>query len=551
MLLNNTGVEKKGNVVNFSHYSSEKVSMRLDELEITKKVRLAITNAQKEEKQLALLYFKCSETNRNQLPFSWCNYLNEGNLALTGVGEYFDKEQKYDLYESEDAIYVIISGLYNIYQIESCVAQINKAVKMQNAHFGLDCGCSIYPFDGTNEYALMGNAKTAAQRAQTFEHGYSNIEYFSNATNIDNREFVIWNGMKDALERDGFEVFYQPKVDGRTGKIVGLEALIRWYHPDIGVIEPDEFIAIAEESGDIIPIGEWVLQTVCEQSVYWESTVGKTLPIAVNLSARQFKDNNLVRTIERIIRNTGISPEKLEIELTESQDLNQYQYALEKLYQIKRLGVRITLDDFGTGYSSLSYLKHLPIDTVKIDKSFIKCVNKGVKENTILKTMIRLMNALNFKVIAEGVETIQQVNFLLREKCTIMQGYYFWEPLLADEITKLLNFNHLIEETDIPIKISQEERLDSIYQYLDSFGIKHSYKGYRYLLLAIQSGLNNPSILSNLRGVYSAIAEQKNTKSINVKRDIRYAIMPLNTTSKQFISTAVSALKEMEIGGKI
>ncbi|WP_260429536.1 EAL domain-containing protein [Burkholderia stagnalis] len=240
------------------------------------------------------------------------------------------------------------------------------------------------------------------------------------------------------MTNNELELYYQPKVDLKTGQISGVEALIRWRRPGIGVIPPDRFIPIAEETGLILPIGEWVLRTACEQAVAWQQEGHPPIPIAVNLSARQFQQQNVAELVRTTLAETGLAPAWLELELTESVLMQDRRSIAQTLQDLKALGVVLSLDDFGTGYSSLSYLKDLPIDVVKIDKSFLSDVTTSAEGASLTRSIIAMAESLNMETVAEGVETEAQLSFLNRHRCHAMQGYYFSHPVTGAEIAGML-----------------------------------------------------------------------------------------------------------------
>jgi diguanylate cyclase (GGDEF)-like protein/PAS domain S-box-containing protein len=244
--------------------------------------------------------------------------------------------------------------------------------------------------------------------------------------------------LRYALERDEFVLYYQPQVDLRSGQIIGVEALIRWQHPERGLIAPAEFIPIAEETGLIVAIGEWGLQTACQQGKAWHTAGLTGLKVAVNLSARQFKQQNLHTRVAEILASTAFDPKCLEVELTESDTMEQADASVSTLHALKSLGIGIAIDDFGTGYSSLSYLQKLPIDVVKIDRSFVQHCTVDANDRTIAQTIIAMAHSLHLQVIAEGVETVDQRGFLAAQGCEMAQGYLFSRPLPADQILPLL-----------------------------------------------------------------------------------------------------------------
>lgn len=241
-----------------------------------------------------------------------------------------------------------------------------------------------------------------------------------------------------ALERKEFEIYYQPKVSLKTGKIVGAEALLRWFHPEQGIISPLKFIPIAEETNLIIPLGEWVLKTACQQTKFWQNLGFPELGIAINISSRQFNHSNFHSRLVEILKETDLAAECLELELTETTLMENLEIGNERLTAFKELGVQIALDDFGTGYSSLSYLQQFPFDTLKIDKSFIHQLNKNAKTKTITSSIINMGHELNLNLVAEGVETKTELEFLCQNNCDEIQGFLFSQPLSVKDFTKLL-----------------------------------------------------------------------------------------------------------------
>lgn len=244
--------------------------------------------------------------------------------------------------------------------------------------------------------------------------------------------------MRPGLENEEFIIHYQPQVNIRTFQIVGMEALIRWQHPGLGLLYPLEFIPLAENSGLIVSIGEWVLRCACAQSKSWQDAGFDPLRLAVNLSARQFQQPKLVETVAQILKETGLDPRFLELELTEGSVMKDPDEAIGKLHELKAMGVKISIDDFGTGYSSLNYLKRFPIDTLKVDQSFVSDVNTDSDDAAIVTAIITLAHALNLNVIAEGVETQEQLDFLRLLNCDEVQGFLFGKALVVEEFTELL-----------------------------------------------------------------------------------------------------------------
>lgn len=298
-------------------------------------------------------------------------------------------------------------------------------------------GVSVYPCDAISKDALISNADIAMYQAKAL--GKNNIQFYTREMNekITNR-IRLETHLRKALELNELELHYQPKIDVKTKQMVGVEALIRWRNSEFGQVPPNQFIPLAEESGLIIPIGEWVLRTACAQAVAWRKQGLGDLSMAVNLSARQFGQRNLISTISKIIEETQIDPAHLELELTESMMMHDADYAKQQLKQIKKLGIHLSIDDFGTGHSSLAYLRDLPVDTLKIDKSFIDDIAQHNDEMPIVASIIALAKNLKLHTVAEGVETKAQVQYLERMGCELIQGYYFSKPVSASKIAALM-----------------------------------------------------------------------------------------------------------------
>ena len=298
-------------------------------------------------------------------------------------------------------------------------------------------GATIFPDDGEDMQSLLRNADTAMYRAKE-ERGNA-FEFYSREMSVRALERAeLESALRRALERKEFELFYQPKVEATNGRIIGAEALIRWNHPEMGLVSPTRFIPMAEEIGLIVPIGDWVLHTACAQNKAWQDAGLPPICISVNLSARQFRQENLVESVATALHDMGLAAHHLELELTESIVMNSAELFISKLKELEDLGVQLSIDDFGTGYSSLSYLKRFPLHHLKIDQSFVRDIATDADDAAITSTVISLGHSLNLKVIAEGVETEEQVAFLRDHNCDEMQGYYFSKPLPAKEFATLL-----------------------------------------------------------------------------------------------------------------
>jgi len=271
------------------------------------------------------------------------------------------------------------------------------------------------------------------------EEGKNNFQFYSEQLNVHTLErMALETSLRRALERDELSLHYQAKQDLKSGAITGVEALLRWQHPDLGMVSPAQFIPLAEETGLIIPIGKWVLRTACTQNMAWQKQGLPPLCMAVNLSPRQFADDDLVKDVAEILREIGMRAELLELELTESMVMQNPDRAVKILSAIKDLGVRLAIDDFGTGYSSLAQIKRFPIDTLKVDRSFIREIPQVAEDSAIAEAIINMGKTLSLTVIAEGVETKEQKQFLRDHDCDEMQGFYFSKPIEATKFAELL-----------------------------------------------------------------------------------------------------------------
>ncbi len=298
-------------------------------------------------------------------------------------------------------------------------------------------GVAVYPHAGVDGRTLLQHADIALYRAK--EQGRNTLRFFSPAMNSRAVERLsLESSLRQALQRREFLLHYQPQVDLKSGEIIGFEALIRWHRPEIGMISPAEFIPLAEETGLILPIGEWVLRTACAQNKAWQEAGFPPMRIAVNLSARQFHRENLVDTVTRALQESGLAPEYLELELTESILMGKETSILHMLRELTEMGIQLSIDDFGTGYSSLAYLKRFPIAKLKVDQIFVQNLTTDPNDAVIVKTVVGMAHSLRLKAIAEGVETEGQLAYLRSIGCEEMQGYLFSRPLPAEEATKLL-----------------------------------------------------------------------------------------------------------------
>lgn len=307
---------------------------------------------------------------------------------------------------------------------------------------GMELGADDYLTKPFTKAELVGAIAIRLKKQKAFAELYNTLQIQSN-------EFIIQQDANEklsqlktslcsALKREEFLVYYQPQISMNTGKIVGAEALVRWQHHEKGLIPPTEFIPIAEKTGFIIPLGDWILQTACKQVLAWKNDGFSGLRMAVNLSPGQFHQPDLSSRVAQILEKIGLEPSSLELELTESLMVEDVKSAIATLTQLKNLGISISIDDFGTGYSSLSYLTQYPFDALKIDRSFIRNIRDGSRNAAIVKAIIEMAHSLCLEVIAEGVETETEKDFLCRSECDVMQGYLFSSPLSAADFEQLL-----------------------------------------------------------------------------------------------------------------
>jgi diguanylate cyclase (GGDEF)-like protein len=304
-------------------------------------------------------------------------------------------------------------------------------------HLTASIGIVTYPEDGMDAETLMKNADFAMYQAK--DAGRNNYQFFKTEMNVRAVERQsLEDALRHALERDEFLLYYQPKMNLYTNTIMGVEALIRWRHPKRGLVSPAQFIPVAEECGFIVPIGRWVLREACEQARRWQTDGLPSVRVAVNISAVELRAKDFVTSVRGILADTGLDPSLLEIELTETSLMQDSRTIVEVLKELKEIGVQLALDDFGTGYSSLSYVKRFPIDTLKIDQSFVRDLASDADDACIVSAVISMGKSLHMRVVAEGVETQEQLDFLNQHKCPFGQGYIFSPPVIAEEFGQLL-----------------------------------------------------------------------------------------------------------------
>jgi len=341
-----------------------------------------------------------------------------------------------------DEFTLVLSSIKHVNNAISVAEKILKnfsrsfTIKNKELFITASIGITLYPLDDNNAADLLRDADTAMYHAK--ENGRNNYQFYNNdmTERVEDR-LKLERELREALLRNEFILFYQPQVDSKNGTIVGMEALIRWQHPHQGLIAPDRFISVAEETGLIIPVGKWVLQEACKQTKLLHTSGVPPIRISVNLSARQLEDPGLVQMVDQILKETDLEPALLDLEITESMLMSDMNRVIKTLEKLSTRGITISVDDFGTGHSSLAYLKRFPISTLKIDRSFICDIPGNKNDVSITKAIIKMAYALGLKTVAEGVETKEQFNFLKKYKCNVIQGYYFSKPIAFNEIVKL------------------------------------------------------------------------------------------------------------------
>ena len=312
-------------------------------------------------------------------------------------------------------------------------------INNEKLNLGASIGIGVFPADGHDYETLVNCAETAMYTLKNQPEPERSYRFFQQAMNADSSiRLRLESDLRQALDKGEFEIFYQPICNLRSGHITGMEALIRWRHPQRGLVAPNQFIPIAEDLGLIIPIGNWVLYTACMQAKAWQALTRTPLLMSVNLSQVQFRDQQLLDKINTVLAHTEYDPEFLQLEITESSLTEDTQIALEVLKNLKDLNVHIAIDDFGIGNSSLGTLKNLPVDTLKLDKSFIRSLPENQNDQAIVQTILSLGKIMDLKIIAEGIETREQLEFMKKTSCDAYQGFYFSKPLPDTEITELL-----------------------------------------------------------------------------------------------------------------
>ncbi|HEY2971233.1 MAG TPA: EAL domain-containing protein [Pyrinomonadaceae bacterium] len=356
-----------------------------------------------------------------------------------------------------DEFAVMLTHIDGAKHVVEIIGSIREAL---HAPFDLDgqelfattsVGVSLFPHDGIESQSLLKNAGSALYRAKN--SGGDNYRFYTEDMNSKaSKQFALETSLRHAIDNEEFVLHYQPRMAVDSLKIIGVEALVRWQHPQLGLLPPLEFIPLAEDNGLILPIGDWVLRTACRQNRLWQERGFNPMRVGVNVSARQFQQQHLAEIVLQILDETGLAPKYLDLELTESSIMSNAQATIDVLTRLKAMDVTISIDDFGTGFSSLSYLKRLPIDALKIDKSFVRDVTTDPDDAALVMAIITLAHNLRLQVIAEGVETEEQLRFLQLLRCDEVQGYLFSKPLPAEGLEQLLALNpgELLSRTALP-----------------------------------------------------------------------------------------------------
>jgi diguanylate cyclase (GGDEF)-like protein/PAS domain S-box-containing protein len=344
---------------------------------------------------------------------------------------------------SGDEFVVLMQDVSDVSQVATVARSINSALMKPAVIFGQECrvtasiGICVHPAEGQDDQAVLKNADMAMYFAK--EEGKNNYQFYTPSMQVHGAgRLTLEANLRRALELDELSLHYQAKVNFKTGAITGVEALLRWQSPLLGSVSPTQFIPVAEETGLIVPIGKWVLRTACAQNAAWQQQGLPPVTVCLNLSMRQLDDPHLIADIAAALQDSGLPPERLELEVTEGMIMHNVERATRVLHEIKALGVRLAIDDFGTGYSSLAHLKRFPIDTLKVDRSFIREIPSNAEDRAVAEAIIAMGKTLSLTIVAEGVETPEQQAFLSNRACDEMQGYYFSAPVAPAEFARLL-----------------------------------------------------------------------------------------------------------------
>jgi len=403
----------------------------------------ALTHAQRSDKTCAVLFLdldrfkKINDTMGHDI----------GDRLLQTVGERLKnvvRDGDTIARLGGDEFTVLLEGITSPEDVGSISRKILKelsrpfSINHQQLYTSTSIGISLFPTDGTDANTLLKNADAAMYRAK--DYGRNNYQFYSADLGAKALEhFTLEAGLRNALKREEFVLYFQPQLEIQSGDFVGVEALIRWNHPELGLVSPAEFIPLLEDTGLIVPAGKWILETACKQVKAWQDAGIEVGRLAVNISSRQLEDPNFVLTVEGVLKEIGFDPAKLELEITESLLMSHAVQTVQAIRMLNSKGVRLAIDDFGTGYSSLSYLKRFPIDTLKIDQSFVRDITTDMEDAAIVKAILAMSHSLGIEVVAEGVETREQESFLQAHGCDFVQGYLYARPAPSVEIEALFS----------------------------------------------------------------------------------------------------------------
>jgi len=405
------------------------------------RLRKEVKQAKQFQSQMAILFLDIDRFK--YINDSWGHEI--GDFILTETAQRIKKcIRSNDLVArlGGDEFTVMLTNFVSTKEVELIAGRIHASFKepirmgAQLYHISCSLGIALFPSDGRNADELLKRADMALYAVK--DQGRNGYSFFHPDMEEQSLERILMeNELRKAIEQEQFHIDYQPKMDLTTGHLIGMEALVRWDHPELGRIAPNKFIPVAEETGLIIPLGEWVLRRSCEQAIEWQRQGYPPLKLSVNLSVRQFYQSHLLEKIKEILKDTGLEPQWLELEVTESVFASMDD-AAAILQEMRELGIHISVDDFGTGYSSFSYIKHLPVDTLKIDASFIRDIHQNKESQAIVKAILSIAQTLNINVIAEGVETREQAAILSEDGCSQGQGFLFSQPLSGQDFEQYL-----------------------------------------------------------------------------------------------------------------
>ncbi len=448
-----TYLDKVQQVSSLAYYDS--LTMLPNRILFTEHLNQALTLSQSCNKMMAVMFLDLD--NFKRINDSYGHGVGDALLRsvaarLTATLRIHDRDDLYQTGEKDavigrfggDEFTLLVTGIDDPQEVTHVAQRLLQtfsspfAVDGKEVMAGASIGISIYPLDGASADTLLKNADAAMFHAKDL--GRLGFQFYSQSMNeLSARKLELANDLRKAVDRGEFRLFYQPKVDVKTRSLIGAEALVRWQHPTKGLLGPAEFIPLAEETGLIRPLGEWVLLTACQHVSSWLQSGLAAVPVAVNLSTVQFRQQNLLEIISRILCETSLEPRYLELEITESMIMQDQEVVAATLRSLREFGLRISIDDFGTGYSSLSRLKRFTLDALKVDRSFVLELADNPDDKAITRAIVAMAHSLELKVIAEGVETEQQFNFLKSLGCDEIQGYLFGRPMPVEEFCRLLD----------------------------------------------------------------------------------------------------------------